>query len=467
MLRTLSSHAVDPDYWWHLAAGRWMLDHGRVPGVDPFSITHGGQRWMAHEWLAELTFAVADRLGGYALVLALTVLILGAGCTALWQAARLYGATRRSATAGVAIAFFYIAVALAVRPQVWLFALLMVLLRELAAHDTGARRRLWHLPLLFALAININLLALFGGVMLALYAVHRTIAWLRAQEAARAEERDRLQHVLVMGALSLLALNANPRGPALLLFVLTYLQPHALRLQYIQEWRPLPFSGYDAALYLGGAVLLAFILFGMVRRRVFWPGVLALAFAVPAARSARYMPLFGISAAFTYVRLAAGMRTAVTAPEELTRVRHLSALSVAAGLIAAVALLRFAPGQFRRVPDAARGGYPVAAAAWLRDNLPSARLFNDYDWGGYLDDTLYPHPGVFIDGREEMYGEKLFATYIATMAAHPGWEQTLVAWRVDAVVVKPRSPLARALVGDPDWRAAFLDTTAAVYVPAR
>ena len=466
-LRLLCGKAVDPDYWWHLAAGRWMLDHGRVPHVDPFSITHGGQSWVAHEWLAELAFAAANRLGGYALALALTVLMLGVGCALLWQAARLYGATRRSATTGVAIAFFYIAVAVAVRPQVWVFVLLLALLHELAAHDAGARRRLWHLPLLFVLAINLNLLALAGGLMLALYAVHRTVVWLRAGGAARAEERARLRHVLMVGALSALALNVNPRGPALFLFVLRYIQPHALRLRYIQEWEPLPFSGYDAALYLGGAALLAFTLFGMMRRRTLWPGVLALAFAVPAARSGRYMPLFGISAALAYVWLAAGMRSAATAEEETPRTRHLGALSIAAGLIAALALLRFAPGQFRRVPDATRGGYPVAAAAWLRDDLPGARLFNEYNWGGYLDDALYPRPNVFIDGREEMYGDALFGTYIATMAARAGWEQTLAAWRVDAVIVKPHSPLARALAGDPGWHKAFADTTAVIYVPAR
>src|SRR5438552_3373985 len=65
-VRLLSGPVIDPDYWWHLATGRWMLEHGRIPFHDPFSYTHAGQTWYAHEWLAELGFAVADRVAGYA-----------------------------------------------------------------------------------------------------------------------------------------------------------------------------------------------------------------------------------------------------------------------------------------------------------------------------------------------------------------------------------------------------------------
>ena len=41
----------DADTCWHLAAGRWIVEHGRVPDADAFSHCMPGAPWTAHEWL--------------------------------------------------------------------------------------------------------------------------------------------------------------------------------------------------------------------------------------------------------------------------------------------------------------------------------------------------------------------------------------------------------------------------------
>src|SRR5579885_3508678 len=78
LIRQIAGPSIDPDYWWHLATGRWILDHHRVPTTDPFSYTHLGQTWYAHEWLAELLIAAVNRIAGYAGDLILFSLILSA-----------------------------------------------------------------------------------------------------------------------------------------------------------------------------------------------------------------------------------------------------------------------------------------------------------------------------------------------------------------------------------------------------
>src|SRR4029078_6313739 len=55
----------DPDTSSHLALGRWILDHGTVPMVDPFSANFRGTHWLAFEWLADVVFAVASAAGGW------------------------------------------------------------------------------------------------------------------------------------------------------------------------------------------------------------------------------------------------------------------------------------------------------------------------------------------------------------------------------------------------------------------
>ena len=47
------------DYWWHLKAGEWMLDHQTLPFYDVFSWfgQEQGLYWMSHEWLSEVVIA--------------------------------------------------------------------------------------------------------------------------------------------------------------------------------------------------------------------------------------------------------------------------------------------------------------------------------------------------------------------------------------------------------------------------
>ena len=55
----------DPDTYSHLALGRWILDHGAVPTVDPFSANFRRTHWLAFEWLSEVVFALAYAAGGW------------------------------------------------------------------------------------------------------------------------------------------------------------------------------------------------------------------------------------------------------------------------------------------------------------------------------------------------------------------------------------------------------------------
>ncbi|HEY3085741.1 MAG TPA: hypothetical protein VGK28_09805, partial [Candidatus Dormibacteraeota bacterium] len=44
----------DPDFWWHLRIGRWMVDNGRLPSSDIFTYTATTHAWIDHEYLTEI-----------------------------------------------------------------------------------------------------------------------------------------------------------------------------------------------------------------------------------------------------------------------------------------------------------------------------------------------------------------------------------------------------------------------------
>src|SRR5205814_9090924 len=41
----------DPDTYWHLASGKWMVEHGQLLRADVFSSTVSGAPYSVGEWL--------------------------------------------------------------------------------------------------------------------------------------------------------------------------------------------------------------------------------------------------------------------------------------------------------------------------------------------------------------------------------------------------------------------------------
>jgi hypothetical protein len=46
----------DPDFWFHLRIGQFIVQHVQVPRVEIFSCTNLGQPYVAHGWLSGVIF---------------------------------------------------------------------------------------------------------------------------------------------------------------------------------------------------------------------------------------------------------------------------------------------------------------------------------------------------------------------------------------------------------------------------
>jgi hypothetical protein len=108
-------------------------------------------------------------------------------------------------------------------------------------------------------------------------------------------------------------------------------------------------------------------------------------------------------------------------------------------------------------------GYPAGGAAFLASEHPGARLFNEYEWGGYLIDRLYPEVPVFIDGREEFYGREILGDYVSVWKVKQGWETLLSQYGAEFVMIPRDSDLAGALRSSSTWREEFTGPIEAVF----
>ena len=54
----------DPDVWWHIRLGDWIIAHHQIPAGELFAYTAFGNPLVAHEWLSETIFAALAAVGG-------------------------------------------------------------------------------------------------------------------------------------------------------------------------------------------------------------------------------------------------------------------------------------------------------------------------------------------------------------------------------------------------------------------
>ncbi len=451
---TLAKGVQDADYFWHVTTGRLIAESGRVPTTDPFSFTWAGQPWTLHEWLSELLIHwLTDALGrigalavfglvpGAALALLAAMLVRqGVGVRAFAPAAVLIGAVMTP----------YVTL----RPQAvsWLFlAALLWLLAEL--RPDRPRRALWLIPF-FVVWANLHGLYVVGLGVVGLYGLFT----LLGRTPMRAEWR----WVVVAGVGCLLAGMATPAGPAGLVYPLRYIEGGDWGLANIQEWQS---PDFHAAAHWPFLAMIVALSLNAGRATPAWLVALSWIGVAMGLVALRNVP---VAAVFALPTLALGLearlaqrRSAPTprsADPSRALGRRILELGTALVVVAAALVLLLPRGIGDQAEARLREKYPVAAVEHLRQHSPDANVLAEYGWGGYVIHELYDSGGrVFVDGRNDMYDQRILEDYDAIKAAETNWPQLVDAYGVEAILLAPSAPLTRGPAEAAGWCEAYRD----------
>src|SRR5258705_5855576 len=123
-----------------------------------------------------------------------------------------------------------------------------------------------------------------------------------------------------------------------------------------------------------------------------------------------------------------------------------------AGTVAYASVTRFEP-------DARQS--PVAAVATLK-KMNLARVFNDYDFGGYL---IANGVAPFIDGRTELYGEKFFVDHNAAsgLMEPENLFRLLEEYKIEATLMRTQSAATKLLDHLDGWQKDYPDDIASFF----
>ena len=472
---------LDPDLWWHLANGRLIVTTASIPHVDVYSFSAAGQPWVVHEWLADLGMYGLYQLGGLPLLVAIAALVVTAAAICLYHLLHRSGLNPTVAVGLTLVGALAGSTAWGARPQLLNLLFTGVLLVGLVRYRDN-HLRAWMLPPFICLWANLHSGFLVGVIISGLFVAGESVdAWLgRATPMPRPRIRALAWAVGAAGALAIV----NPFGIQTVLFPLGTLTSPLIQ-NNIQEWASPDFHS-TAGLML--EVVLFVMLSGLATRRVTarsseW--LLAFALLYLGLASQRNVPLFILGAAPLAGRCAHALLQVVaeiapTSSRSMTQAAFRwspvrpAAPGVALGAVNLALLLVVGASMigYRALPNlhpaseasAIRAVLPVDAAAALQQLGRPLRIFNYYDYGGYLVWRLYPTGGrVFIDGRVEVYGSRIFGDYLEVSYLAEGWPAVIARADPDAIVVPSAHPLVGLLQRDPGWRLLTRDRVATVY----
>ncbi len=484
-LRTVS----DPDVGWQIATGRWILHHRQIPSSDVLSHTVAGAAWI-YPALSQVLLYLADSIGGFALL--------------SWMAAVICVVTvlliaRRNVTSAVLalLAVPIIAARTDARAEMFtevLFAAFVVVLW--AFHQSG-RSRLWLLPPMMLLWVNLHLGFIAGLGMCAAYVGLELIDGRLRRGVGNPAER--LRKAALPLAVAAVATVVNPWGPAI--YASIYRQAHIMRIHrtWITEWRSvrvtpatlaesLDWRDPHSAFWWLLLVAVAATVLALFRRRPVAAVVLAMA-AYLALDERRLMGPFAIiivviggdvihealcgdAVSAWRARLAASYpwRTATVAglciSVAFVCIRITDAVTNRYYLRTASQMAIFGAGE--------APWYPEEAAQFLADNRLPAYVFNDFTVGGFFTWKLSPDLyRDYIDGRSVPFSADHFFRSLKLVDEpfeSPDWRREIEARHIQTVflslhrVIWGASRQLSSFCRSSEWRPVYLDAYGAVFV---
>jgi hypothetical protein len=430
----LATPPGDPDTYWHLASGKWMVDHGALLRADVFSSTVSGQPYSVGEWLGQIVLYVAYLAGGWTGLVILRGLLVAVCAFYLTRVALRGGAPVIIAVPVTCLALLLSEIVWTDRPHLFTLALFPLMLDLLLTARSGRQNVLLAVPPLILLWTNLHGGYAIGLALVGIFTLEALVMRRNWVAFAITASTAFAASLVDPGSLGLGAAAAHATAPPR--FIVEESPPDVTRP-----------AGFVFAAFVIGTLALAMrgggtVLDLLLLAPLLWLGLSA----------QRHMPYF----AFAAVPFISAALPRAWAPLEawLARRRPYPRGAVA-GFGAGVAAMAFVGLAF--LPSAPNeDAYPTAALPAIRSG--SGVLMNEYDWGGYLI-WRAPERPVFVDGRLFPFLPDVFADWREAVELGPRWKEVLDRYKVAQVLLRPERALVSALRAQ-GWRVVTEDARA-------
>jgi len=445
---------VDPDIWWHLRNAQYLLTNRHFPNVDAYSFTAAGSPWLNFEWFSEIFYYGAFSAFGlrgiffvFASALAVLLVAVFGLCVKEWK---------DPFAAAIATIFGALLATVGFGPRTQNFGwLCFVAIYAILLHYRSAKRGpLWLIPVIFCIWINCHGSWPFGLIIYAIVVCAGLVRRDLGQMAAAPWSKRELKMLIVTGVASVAALFANPFGYRMVLYPFDFVFRQTLNVANISEFASVNFDGFRGKVALVVlAVIFGIALSGRKRWRID-DALLTMFVLYCGLAHVRFLLLAGIVLP-PILAFPLGQMSSYDPRAERRLVN-----SVLLAVIAGVCLLGLPSA---RLLDSEISGYfPVSGVEFLRTHPQQGRIFNLYEWGGYLEWNL-PQLPTYIDSRGDIFEYKgVLKDYLDAARLNQS-EEILDRYKITYVLYAVDAPLPYFLSKSPQWERIYGDEQAVIY----
>ena len=455
---------TDTDMWWHLRAGDEMWHQGKILLQDAFSYTRAGAPWVNAFWLSDLGLFGLLKLGGFfAITIAVALIaVMLMSIIYIHMDGNIY-------LRGLLILLAMIAIHpnWSARPQLMSFLLLAFLDYFLDRHRHVKPQPLWILVLIFALWGNLHGGFIWGTLLLSAIIIGEILDNLSDNQPIVSWKG--IGNLTLWSILASFAISFNPNG-----FSLWRLPFDQIRVSSsIEEWLSPDFHQFYSHPLLWLLFLLIISIAYSGKRMSFVDLFKGLGFTYLFFVAQRNMGPFVIILlpiiarhldpairSFSKASIIESIKNKIlqaTSKEPIQKFNFVINTTLASFLTTCLLLNLY----FISSPQYMNEKLPWRAVQWIDDNQPPGPIFNSYNWGGYLTWKLRKYP-VFIDGRADLYGNKLINEWTEINNGSDKGLSLLNSHRINLLFLESNSPLSERLPKH-EWTKTYGDSKITIY----
>jgi len=469
-----------PDIGFHLAAGEWMVNHGEIMKNDVFTYTQFGDKYIDLNWFYQIIiYSVFNNFKSHGLVIFNAFLIAFSFLLLLSRIKTMMSPNYNL------ISFFMLvgiqALPMEIRPHVFSWVLLNLILYVLELYTFKKINRLYFLPIIMLFWINIHSLAILGLATISMFAVGSFLF--------NNYKVDKKLLVYLLISMAVFLINPYFIEGSLYPFQQFTLITGGFEKKYITELQS-PFTLAD----LKADGFLAYLI-----NPTFWLQILSAITIYASYKLIKLKEYAGLFICLGYLFILGlavknyGYFFFATMPylllcfqrlnvkenstskikmESKRRVLNPLTKSYAICTISILLIVTTVTDGFsiiRKIPYRFGASFdhqilPVDATSFLTEKNLKGRVLNHLDFGGYLD-KFYKAP-IYIDGRLEVFGGGVFEEYFRSRVEDNGIQNLITKYNPDIVIF----PYLKStnwwtyFIQNQEWRPVFVDGLAAIYV---
>lgn len=450
---------ADADLFCHFKTGEYILKNLNIPAVDIFSYTLGNQPWIDHEWLFQvlsyLIFAEFSWLGINilkAIIISLCFLIL---------IFFIYSRYKKLIYAVLFTVLSVLAFGYRSFPRPEIFSCLLACLFFCILED---EKRLYILPVLQILWVNLHGYFILGPVLIFLYCMGELISG----NAAKAKKLG-----IVLGAAGL-ACFINPYFYKGVLYPIKILIDAFIGQnasgQDIYELRMPVNASFGGFIFFWVLAILSSITFLINLRKARMPHILIFLGSFTASYLAiRNMPVF----IFIAMPLAAINLNEARLTNGIIEKRYyiISMLIILAAVYFFISnkyyifIRQFSRKTESKILDTVM---PSRACDFLEDNHIKGRIFNSINFGHYIAYRFYPEKRIFIDVRTDLYKEDFYQSYRRAQNYPEEWKRIQKKYNFNIAFLRHlavgNERLLEYLYNNKEWATVYYDESSVIFL---